>query len=1551
MADQPGSSPPLNNDPAQNQPSLPGGWHEPPVEEGSSRPVDVWYAPEGASSVPDPDASAENAPPVTSSGELPGADQARSGAWYVPPDALENLLTSTEQPIDEQTAPEVLSSDVVPPIPNQAEAEALPLGEVPLETPADAQEGWQVVQTDMPTDGEAALIAEEAVPAPEVWSDDGAAEQSAAVDIRLPSPDPSFLSAQDAFTPADPSSAQTEGQPYDALSGQGGDGGTVEPEEGEVVAASEDIPATAEQPLTAAPLSARVIPAQETPTPRLGGLQGVTPEPEVPAESTPKPDATAPQPISPGLSPAEAALLAEQRARGQAPAALTPLSDTAGAAQTPAAQPTSAMKTGPATTTPTAPTPDLSQFEEVERKVKVLRARYQAGQLTRDQFQAELRRLMFLGDDGHWWMLGVESDRWYQYDGRTWTAANPPGYDERVRGSALRTETGVQEVISPAVESAPLLPVTPAPSPTPQAQIPAGFDSVEDSAPLPRRVPQVDPAATLVSPSAPFLEPMRPSEAPTQQKSRQVDMGAGEYVPYADAEGGLPVRPSVEAAVGSADLTMRSDSVSPDLTLARGLPGAGPSAQAEPEPRYEIGRFPQPDYSAALEIERDRRFYTKWAVRIAVVAIIGGMVLTFIALVAMIGYYFYKVDQYSQAVASLQERAANFETTLIMDANGKTLAEFNDPNTGQRRSVPLDEISPWLIHATVSTENETFYTDPGFSVSAIIRAVYQNVRAGNTVSGASTITQQLARAVVLDTEFATERSFERKIVEVIVASEIKRKYTKNEILEIYLNEFFYGNFAYGIEAASRTYFGKPASDLNAAEAAFVAGLPQSPATYDPVVNREAAIARMHTVLRLMSEANGTGCIYIEHADTTRWGVPEGGASCIIARPQSDGSTVYYYQSPNMAEPQELTLDIARVEITNFRPPEFRATHPHFVNYVWQQLEDKYGSQAIYSAGFEVYTTLDENIQSVAERSVTQRLGELSARGIDATNASVMVMRPADGAVVAMVGSADYYNESIDGQVNIAFTAQQPGSSIKPFVYLTAFEPDAQGRYWTPATVIWDVYSDFSGYVPTNYDNLYHGPKTAREALANSLNVPAVKTLNFVTVERFTEMAQRIGLAFPLGDPVQRQAGLPTALGAVEVRLFDMVSGYAMLANNGRRVDPYSILYIRDSKGNEIYRADSAPQGLQVVDPQYAYLLTSILSDRDGRAEEFGYGWPLELGAGRVAAVKTGTSNDSRDNWTVGYTPQYVVGVWVGNSDNRPMYGASGLSGAAPIWNDVMESAHQGQQVMQFQPPAGITRADVCKDSGALASQSCVGGIYQEVFASSAPPPAADQGVFRTVQIDEFSGKVANQYCADSIKTVNFLAMDDPTAVTWINNTPEGNAWAQQRNIQLPLAQPPTASCDPNELRPTVIISNPAQDATVTNILTLYGTINMPNFHHYEIRYGATHAPATFSDPLIVQNTQWPQPDSPLGQFDTRVLQNGPYTLRLVVFDTQGRSLTRDVRINVGNAAPTPLPPTPAPTITPMQPFFPTPTLFPTLEGQAAPVAPGFEPTWTPYTPG
>ncbi|MBN1563946.1 MAG: transglycosylase domain-containing protein, partial [Anaerolineae bacterium] len=1085
---------------------------------------------------------------------------------------------------------------------------------------------------------------------------------------------------------------------------------------------------------------------------------------------------------------------------------------------------------------------------------------------------------------------------------------------------------------------------------------------------------QEDPGATLVSQNAAFMEPMRPSDAPTQARSRQVEADAAGYVAH-PAGSGIPPRPEQEEVGDLAgDLTIRSSAVAgaaQQVESPRPIPvpqqqtqmpvgsdsaaaarqqqtsSAAPSAQVQPPKQYRLGEYPQPDYSEAFGGARNHNAYLRWGVRIVVVGIIFGMFLTLVVLLGMIGYYLYEVDRYSEAVASLTERAADFENTLILDSSGITLAEFSNPDTGLRTEVPLNEISPWLIHATVSTENETFYTDPGFSILAIVRAAFQNVREGDTVSGASTITQQLARALVLETEFASQRTTQRKIVEIIVASEIKRNYDKNEILEIYLNEIFYGNFAYGIEAAARTYFNKTAAELNPAEAAFLAGLPQSPATYDPVVNHEAAIYRMREVLRLMAEANGTGCIYIQHDDTTGWGAPAGSGLCVRSEQGADGSSIYYYKDTNTPDWTEMTLDITMVEIASFSRPAVEYIHPHFVNYVWQQLEDEYGPQRIYSAGFHVTTTLNESIQSAAEQAVTSNLASLQAQGRPAENASVVVIRPADGAVLAMVGSADYHNESIDGQVNVAFTGQQPGSSLKPFVYLASFMPDAQGDYLTPASVLWDVYTDFNGYVPTNYDGYYHGPETVRSALGNSYNVPAVKALQFVTVERFTAFAKSIGLTFPLGDPVERNAGLPTALGAVEVRLFDMVATYAMLANNGQPVYPYSIISVTDNDGNPVEWIGAEKEEKVTVPPEYAYLITSILSDNQARAEEFGYGAPMELANNRIAAVKTGTSNDNRDAWTVGYTPQMAVGVWVGNTDNTPVYGLTGYYGAAPIWNEVMEAAHVGLNVNQFARPSTIVDLEVCNDSGVLAFQACAGQTHWDVFASSVPPPGPEKHIFTTLQVDDYSGKLVNEYCSDMPVTKTYLNVDDEAALAWLK-TDAGAAWLAARNVEVENALPPTESCLPNEARPVLTITSPQVNLTASGIVPVLGTISMIDFKQYEIFIAATHDPQSFDELIGMQASPPAGANASLGQIDTTRYANGPYTVRVIAYDNQGRDITRDIPITISNAAaPTAVPAVPTATLAPtLTPVSQLPVATDPAQDLGPTAIPTITPTWT-----
>lgn len=1442
MADQPDNTPltpdtdptpaptPSANQSADNI----GGWHEPPVPEGSSKPVvvEAWYKPDDAVAPPADQKVDALTPDETAAPEvIPGDTPERAGAWFTPLDAqLDALFEGADE-----TIAEVHQAYQPPPQPAHASASA----------------------------------PEPAASVPAAAADAGDETQPQAV-------------------------GDTEPQPVQASTGE--------------PAPAESIPVSADEVATRALGAAGIESVVEVAF--SAEDDALTPEPL--AEPVADVQATGPK-----LTPAEQALLAEQQAAPDLPAR--------------PAEVTAPPLTGqdvPAE----EPAMDPSRFKQVEQAVQVLRERLTSGHLTREQFQAELRRQMILDEEGRWWMLGLETHQWYYYDGSSWIAAKPPGYDEPVAGSPVRTETGMQEVVDAGAGHFDLPPASRQDAAAP------GMD--DDEIPLPKRVPQEDSEATIVAPSTPFLEPTRASDAPTASKTRQVEVDAGAHIAHPAAEPGLPQRSVTDDAAGFADQTIQSNAFDAQATMPSGalvpqqqqLPqhqdlqghivlDAERAVQA-PTAKPRIGEFPQPDYRDALGLERNRNFYVKWGIRLTVFTVIGGMALSLIALLAMIGYYLYQVDRYRDAVAELTARAADFQSTVIYNQNGDELAVFSNPNAGLRNEVELGEISPWLIYATIATENETFYTDPGFSILAIVRATVQNLQAGDTVSGASTITQQLARALVLETTFAYERTAERKIIEIIVASEIKRQYSKNEILEIYLNEIFYGNYAYGIEAAAQTYFGKPAAELNPIEAAFLAGLPQSPAGYDPVVNREAALARMYEVLHLMAEATGDGCLEIQHQDQTLWGVAQGQSFCFREEVQPDGSISYSYKMPG-GEWTNLFVELAIVNTKIFEPPAVEFTHPHFVNYVWRQLEERYGAQAVYSAGYRVFTTLDESLQQTVEREVADNLAALNAQGYPVNNTAVVVIRPADGAVLAMMGSADYHNDDIKGQVNVAFTAQQPGSTLKPFIYLTAFQPDGANQYMTPATVLWDVNTNFNGYEPVNYDGQFRGPIAVRDALGNSLNIPAVKALEFTGVFRFTELMIRAGVVFPGGNPVEKGAGLPVALGAQDVQLFELTAAYAMLANNGRKVEPYSIIMIEDADQNVIYQATAA-QGEQIVDPEYAYLITDILADADARAAEFGYGAPMALAGGRPAAVKTGTSNDSKDVWTFGYTPQLAVGIWVGNTDNEPMYSPrartpylTGYFGAAPLWNKIMEAAHATLPIQPFSAPPGVVTNTVCADSGTLPSPGCARTV-QEIFAVNAPPPPAEGDIFQTLQVDTFTNTLATPDCMEFAETRTYLLLDDPFAYDWINNTAEGQNWANQRGIDTPVQQPPVDYCDPNLQRPYVAIAFPIENATVNGVLDIRGTIIMQDFYQYVVRYGIGHNPDQFSAPLVTQITPKPETNALLAQIDTTGLANGPYTLRLVVLDRNQRSVIKDVHITIDNAAAPPVLPTPtlAPSPTP-----------------------------------
>ena len=830
--------------------------------------------------------------------------------------------------------------------------------------------------------------------------------------------------------------------------------------------------------------------------------------------------------------------------------------------------------------------------------------------------------------------------------------------------------------------------------------------------------------------------------------------------------------------------------------------------------------------------------------------------------------YFWYASQLPPA-EELLARRLQFSTSQILDREGNLLWEIIDPTGGRRTIVTLDQISPDLINATIATEDRFFYLNVGVDPIAVTRALYYNFSEGEIVSGASTITQQLARNVLLTPEERTEQSLTRKIKEAVLAVEINRRYTKAQILEIYLNQIYYGNLAYGIEAAAQTYFGKSAKNLTLPEAAMLAGLPQSPAIHDPYVNPEGAKARQADVLDLMVEAN--------HISVTE-------------------------------------AAAARNDELEFREQSTAYAAPHFVNYVRQELEKIVPPEYIYQAGLRVKTTLDPRLQTIAEEEVYAQVDALAGRNV--TNGALVALDVSTGEVLAMVGSKDFRDEQIDGQVNIVTSLRQPGSTIKPLTYLTTFEQLG----WTPSTLIMDVpveYPDWSGnvYKPINYDDKYHGPVSLRVALANSYNIPAVKALAQVGVEALQDMAARLGITTLTRDDY----GLSLTLGAGEVPLIELTGAFQAMANRGVLVPPTAILEINDSFGREI--EPLRLQSRQALRPEHAYLITNILADNEARAISFGPNSALRLS--RPAAAKTGTTNDFRDNWTIGYTPDIVAGVWVGNADNTPMNNVSGLAGAGPIWHNFMERAHAGLPVRDFIRPPTIIELEVCADSGTIPGEVCP-ARRKEIFFQDQPPLGPEHDIHQLIEIDLNTGLRANEFCRANVEERYYRVYPS-----------DGREWAIEQGLE----QPPDDYCPSTNI--IANITTPVDGTTVQGTITMEGAATAANFSHYQVEVGIGTGPEAFA--VIHGPIQQIIEQGVLGVFDTTQVENGPFTLRLVVFDQSGGATEARARILVNNPIPTP---TSSPTATATQPVIPTNT--PTLTPSPSPTfAPSATPTLTP----
>ncbi len=570
------------------------------------------------------------------------------------------------------------------------------------------------------------------------------------------------------------------------------------------------------------------------------------------------------------------------------------------------------------------------------------------------------------------------------------------------------------------------------------------------------------------------------------------------------------------------------------------------------------------------------------------------------------------------------------ESTKIYDRTGEhVLYEIHGEE--KRTAIPLDQMSEIVRAATIAAEDQTFYQHHGVQFKAIARAAIYDVLGRKRSQGGSTITQQLIKNTVL----TNEKTFTRKVKEVILAVELEQKFSKDEILEMYLNEIPYGSNAYGVQAASQTFFGKDAKDLKLAESALLAALPQATTYYSP---------------------------YGTHTDDLK-----NRQEYILDQMQKMG----YITTDQAQSAKEFDV------LAEVRPFQESIQAPHFVMFVKEQLVNQYGEKQVEEGGMKVYTTLDWDKQQAAEEAVKKGVAANIAK-YKATNAALVAIDPKTGQILAMVGSRDYFDKTIDGNVNVAIRPRQPGSSFKPYVYATAFK-----KGYTPDTVIFDTETNFGTkdqpYTPMDYDNKFRGPVRMKEALAQSLNIPAVKTLYLAGVNNAINTAKSMGIT-TLNNPAR--LGLSLVLGGGEVTLLDHVNAFGTFATAGVRHDKTAILKIIDGQGNILQEYKNS-SGEKVLDTDVCAKIDAILSDNHLRAPIFGSNTPLRFDD-RPVAAKTGTTNEWRDAWTVGYTPGLVAGVWAGNNNNSPMaQGADGVFTAAPIWRDFMNQALANTAIERF----------------------------------------------------------------------------------------------------------------------------------------------------------------------------------------------------------------------------------------------------------------------------
>lgn len=771
------------------------------------------------------------------------------------------------------------------------------------------------------------------------------------------------------------------------------------------------------------------------------------------------------------------------------------------------------------------------------------------------------------------------------------------------------------------------------------------------------------------------------------------------------------------------------------------------------------------------------------------------------------------------------------QSTKIYDRTGEHL--LYEVYQDQRRTmVELEQMSPWLPKAVVAIEDKHFYEHSGIRITSIMRAIFNNVIQRRTgAGGASTITQQLIKNTMIGNKPSFVQKVTRKLKEFILAPQLEKKYTKDQILKMYLNEIPLGSTNYGVESASQSYFKKNAKDLTLGESAMLAALIQAPSRY--LNNLDVLKSRRDYILKLMLEQE-------------------------------------FINEKQKTDAQAEELKLTRYSLLS--------DAPHFVLYIKQQLAEKYGELVVDTGGLKVITALDYDKQKIAELAVKE-LGDKFAKEANASNAALVALDPKTGQILAYIGSRDFNNDEIDGKFDIvAFGKRQPGSSFKPFVYTAAFE-----KGFTPDTVLYDVKTNFEmrtgakPYIPNNYDGKDHGLVTMRKALQGSLNIPAVKTMYLVGMTQTTEFAKRFGYTSFDKDP-----DLTMVLGGTEVNLLEHTNAFAALANNGTLLKPSGILKVTNLQG-DILEEWRESEGTEAVKPELAALITSVLTDNNARAFIFGQNNYLTL-PGRPVATKTGTTNDNKDAWTLGYTPSLVSGVWVGNTPTSSPMKMGGNKLAGSIWNRFMTESLKKTPAETFpEPPANDATKPVLRGS-ADGIKLRINQLTGRIASSSTPDELVMEKTFlpphdilHYVNKDDPRGPEPTN------------PTDDPQYQNWETALLEWVERERKAGREISFEAPPTeydTETSP-ELAPTIQIISPTSNETIaTRQFTIRVNASAPR--------GVAQVTFYLDEQSLGTSSQFPFS----WELNLPETNNGWHTLRAVAMDDLGNNTAQQIQINL-----------------------------------------------------